>query len=123
MCSPLQEGPVSVRHHPLLSMPDEVSLLFVGDGPALLDLTQLLQPVVKTLRGEERLGLCFRVRTAWNFSRIRFVERYLNFELTLNLSFITCRSLSFSWRKERLQLHWCGMDPFSMKLKHFLWIF
>ena len=47
----MQEGPVGVRHHPPLGLADEVSLLFVWDGPALLDLTKLLQPVIKALRG------------------------------------------------------------------------
>lgn len=49
----MQEGPVSVRHHLPLGLTDEVPLLLVWDGPALLDLTQLLQPVVEALRGEE----------------------------------------------------------------------
>lgn len=52
--SPLQEGLVGIRHHFLLGLTDEVSLLFVRDGPTLLDLTQLLQTVVKALRGSER---------------------------------------------------------------------
>lgn len=57
--SPLQEGPVGVGHHLLLRLTDGVSLLFVRDRPALLDLTQLLQAVVKTLRGKSRSDSLF----------------------------------------------------------------
>lgn len=51
---PLQEGSVGIRHHLLLIAPDQVSLLFVRDGPALLDLTQLLQTVIEALTKRDR---------------------------------------------------------------------
>lgn len=48
--SPLQEGPVGLGHSRSLGPADEVPLLLVGDGPAFLGLTQLLQALVETLR-------------------------------------------------------------------------
>lgn len=95
--SPLQKRPVCIRHHFPLSLTDEVSLLFVGDGPALLNLTQLLQTVIKTLRGERKVRFILCVdflRICWCGAKI----------IALNLSLITCRSLSFSWRKIRFWL-------------------
>ena len=68
--SPMQEGPVGLGHHPLLSLANEVLLLFVGDGPALLDLTQLLQAIIETL---ERGLLCYLVIIAIVFKKLLLV--------------------------------------------------
>ena len=54
----MQEGPVALRHHPLLGLADEVSLLLVRDGPALLGLTQLLQAVVEALVVGVEVRIC-----------------------------------------------------------------
>lgn len=91
--SPLQEAPVGVRNHFLLRLTDEVPLLFVWDGPALLDLTQLLQAVVEALRQTNPVESA--PSTDWSTCR--------SSQLTLNLSLITCRSLSFSCREEKQQ--------------------
>lgn len=94
--SPLQEGLVGIRHHFLLGLTDGVSLLFVRDGPTLLDLTQLLQTVVKTLRGQH-------VRSAAGSVSSYDGRNLGTSELTLNLSLMTCRSLSLSWRTRSLE--------------------
>lgn len=93
--SPLQEGSVGVRHHFPLGLSDEVSPLFVWDGPTLLDLTQLLQAVVEALKQKQR-----KYQTVWRFLINNQLKKKINKTgLTLNLSLITCRSLSFSCRK------------------------
>lgn len=51
----MHEGPVRLRNHLLLRLPDEVPLVFVRDGPALLDLAELLQAVVEALKDKSLL--------------------------------------------------------------------
>ena len=101
----MQEGPVALGHHPLLGLADEVSLLLVRDGPALLGLAQLLQPVVEALVvGGWRWGFVYG---NWEAIFLAFLKTMARQSLilqcvifilkpTLNLSLITCRSLSLS---------------------------
>lgn len=47
--SPVQEGTIGLFHNSFLCPADFVPLLHVWDCPGLLDLTQLLQPIIETL--------------------------------------------------------------------------
>lgn len=49
----VQEGTIGLFHNSFLCPADFVPLLHVWDCPGLLDLTQLLQPIIETLSKEK----------------------------------------------------------------------
>lgn len=104
LSSPLQERPVGLGHRRPLGPTDEVPLLLVRDGPAFLGLAQLLQAVIEALR---RGGGGSEVRAAVQRSAVPTRGR----RLTLNLSLMICRSLSFSCRRDNRFIR-------SVKFKH-----
>lgn len=71
--SPLQERPVGLGHRRFLGPADEISLLFVGDGPTFLGLTQFLQAVVETLRWRSEVRAAAS-RSVWRLrAHLKFV--------------------------------------------------
>lgn len=118
--SPVQEGTIGLFDNSFLCPADFVPLLHVWDCPGLLDLTQLLQPIIETLFTEKlsEHPVCYHISTLIllpcpaDDQEVSFLRQIcvsqstracsdtIQYLLTLKRSFIICLSLSLSCNKE-----------------------